>query len=78
MARKSRGLAYTKLGRYELAISDYNYLLKAIPDWSAVLYARGVARLKSGDASGGRADMAKAHTQDAHVDDDFKEYGIEF
>jgi tetratricopeptide (TPR) repeat protein len=56
----TRGLAYLKLGRFDEAISDYDKALARVKDVNGLAfeqYGRGLARMKKGDAAGGRADM---------------------
>jgi TonB family protein len=47
-----RGYAYFKLGQYQKAIQDYDAAIKRNGRLASALYARGVAKLKSGDAKG--------------------------
>ncbi len=54
------GFVYLKLGRFDLAISTYDAALKLDPKSPYSLYGRGVAKLKTGDAAGGQADIVAA------------------
>ena len=56
----SRGLVYLKLGQFDPAIADYTAVLKEVPDFADLLYGRGLAKRKKGDAAGGQADIAAA------------------
>ena len=56
----SRGLVPLKLGHYDAAISDYDAVLKSVPDFPDSLYGRGIAKRKKGDAAGGDADLSRA------------------
>lgn len=52
------GFVYLKLGQYDRAIVTYDAALKLTPKSVYSLYGRGIAKLKSGDAAGGNADIA--------------------
>lgn len=56
----SRGLILLRLGRLDEAIRQYDAALKLQPKQAWSLYGRGLAKLRNGDAAGGRADMAEA------------------
>jgi tetratricopeptide (TPR) repeat protein len=73
---ENRGFAYLKLGDYARAIADYDAGLKLNPSNKAdYLYGRGLAKLKSGDASG-RADVAAAKALHEKIAEEFASYGV--
>jgi tetratricopeptide (TPR) repeat protein len=55
-----RGEVYSMKGDNNRAIADYNASLKAKPNVASALYGRGLAKLKTGDGTGGNADIAAA------------------
>ncbi len=56
----SRALAEQRLGDFAKAIEDYDAALRFYPKNAWFLYSRGVAELKAGRRSEGRADIASA------------------
>jgi tetratricopeptide (TPR) repeat protein len=72
----SRGLAYLKLGKWELAITDYNSALRLSPKLPNALYGRGFAKLKAGDLSGGKTDIVAAKTVEQNIVGEFARYGL--
>jgi tetratricopeptide (TPR) repeat protein len=54
----SLGLIYFRLGRFADAVTTYNASLQVAPNSAHALYGRGTAKLKTGDAAGGQADLA--------------------
>lgn len=50
----NRGVAYLMLGQLGHAIADFEAALKLDPKQARPLHGRGVAKLKKGDAAGGR------------------------
>ena len=62
----SRGLVYMRKGDFKSAVADYDAALhtQQIP---GSLYARGVARLRLGDAARGQADIAAATALDKDI-----------
>ena len=59
-ARDTRAFIYLKLGDFSKAISEYGLALQTDPNHARALYGRGLAKAKSGDKTGGDADMANA------------------
>lgn len=72
----SRGLTYLKLRQWNAAIADYNSALKLDPTLASSLYGRGLAKLRSGDPSGGKADVASATAIEANIQSVFAQYGV--
>ncbi|MFN2606696.1 MAG: hypothetical protein ABR511_02180 [Acidimicrobiales bacterium] len=54
----NQGLALAQMERAELALAAFAHVGPALADDPRVRYGRAVARLASGDADGGRADLA--------------------
>ena len=75
-ALRIRGIVNTKLSRFDLAIKDFDAALKAVPKRAKTLYARGVAKIKSGNTSGGRVDIDAAIKIDGKAAEQFRMYGI--
>jgi tetratricopeptide (TPR) repeat protein len=71
-----RGLAYVKLGKFREAIADFDAALVLIASDPIALFGRGVAKLRSGDEAGGRADIAAATRVNAHIAETVGEYGV--
>jgi TonB family protein len=71
----SRAFVYVRLGRYGDGVKEF----ESIPSkelGSTSLYIRGIARLRTGDNIGGRADLLAAKTLDPHVAADMVWCGI--
>ena len=73
-----RGLIYLKLGQFARALDDYEAALTLTknPNNAEWLYGRGLAKVKSGDSSGGNADIAKAKIIKADIAEDYAKYGL--
>ncbi len=77
-ARHNRAAIYIRLGRFDDAIAEYNVNLKILPRDSSSIYGRGLARLRKGDAAGGKADIDAALSIDPNAGRGFHAwYGIE-
>jgi len=72
----SRGLAHFKLGAFDRAIADYEAAVNKDPMDAGSRYARGIARLKTGDTAGGEADIAAAKAIEGDIADVYAEYGV--
>jgi len=72
----SRGFAYLKMRKFDLAVADFDAALKRNPRQSGPLYGRGLAKRMNGDAAGGNADIAAAKRLDPDVARAFERYGI--
>src|SRR5208282_4309381 len=75
----TRGFAYLRMGKYDLAIADYDVALgtdvnNKSPSWhkrfATWMYERGLAKEKKGDAAGAVSDIAAAKGLDADVADE--------
>jgi len=69
-----RGFVYLRLGFYRTAIRDYDAALEFKPDTAIFLYARGTAKMETGNAEGGEADIAAARSLDPKIDATFEAY----
>jgi tetratricopeptide (TPR) repeat protein len=75
--RDTRGFIYLKLGDPALALNEYNAALTVDPNRALSLYGRGLARIRTGDAAGGKGDQAAATTINPEVANDFSMYGLQ-
>jgi tetratricopeptide (TPR) repeat protein len=67
----ARGFIYLRLGKLNLAVSDFDTAIRKQPDLILAFYGRGVARLRGGDRKGGETDIARARATDPKVDEIF-------
>lgn len=72
----SRGLVYLRLKKFDRAIADYTASLQAAPLQASARFGRGMARLYSGEAAKGRADIVEARRLDAEIDRLFGLMGV--
>lgn len=72
----SRGTVQFKLGAYDKAIGDFSAAIAQNPQDADSLYARGIARLRAGDRSGGAADVAAAKLINPEVADPWTVVGV--
>jgi tetratricopeptide (TPR) repeat protein len=72
----SRGLIHLKMGKWDLAIDDYSSALRLDPKLAGSLYGRGLARLKTGDTTGGNADIGAAKEIESSIVEEFARYGV--
>jgi Flp pilus assembly protein TadD len=75
-AMDSRGFTYLKLGQFVKAIDDYNAVLARNPMDAGSLYGRGIAKLRTGDGSSGRADIAAANAVQPDIAEEYQRYGL--
>jgi len=74
-ALDSRAFVHMRGGRFREAITDYDAAIKGIPQDPYSLYGRGIAKIRTGDTAGGRADIeASKAVQD--VTAEFTAYGL--
>lgn len=69
-----RGDANFALARFEQAAADYDAFRKQDAKNAWALYGRGMAKMKTGDATGGAADIKAAKALSADIDEDFADY----
>ena len=72
----SRGLIYYQMGKYDLALADYNSALAATPGAVATLFAKGVTELRAGKTKEGQTDIAKAKSLNSHIAEEYAKYGM--
>ena len=72
----SRGLVQFKLGAFDQAIIDYTSALAQNTKDAGSLFARGVAKLRSGDRAGGNADIAAAKLIKPAIATAYGSYGV--
>ncbi len=73
-----RGFVYLKLGQFDKAIADYDVALTMTsnPKNAEWLFGRGTAKLKKGDANGGKADLESAKAIKADIADQYAKLGV--
>jgi len=72
----SYALVALRGGHFDEAIKRYDQALALEPKLAPSLYARGIARLRTGDKAHGEADIAAAKALDATSSDELTEAGI--
>ena len=72
----NRGYCYFQLGQYQQSIQDNDRAIALKPDFAAAFYIRGHAKLKSGDKSGGNADVATAMKFEPKIAEQYAAYGV--
>ncbi|PWT84081.1 MAG: hypothetical protein C5B56_16190 [Proteobacteria bacterium] len=72
----SRGLVYLKSERPRDALADYDFVLNSYPKHVSSLYGRGIAKLRTGDAAGGKVDIAAARALQPDIAQQFAGYGV--
>lgn len=75
-AIQHRGFVHLKAGRFAAAIEDFDKALELTPKSAEVLYGRGVAKQKNGDAGGGDADIAAAKEIQSDIAEKYARYGV--
>ena len=75
-ALNTRGFVQFKLGAFDRAIADYSAAIAKNAKDAGSLYARGVAKLRSGDTAGGEADIATAKAIKADIATVYAGYGV--
>jgi tetratricopeptide (TPR) repeat protein len=71
-----RGLIAYRAGEYAEAVTFFDGAVKRVPTYYQAIFARGVAKKKSGDDAGGDADLKTARGMRSGVDEDLKKLGI--
>lgn len=71
-----RGLVSYQADEYEEALTFFDSAVKRVPTYYQALYARGVAKKKTGDESGGEKDMKDARGMRPKVDEEMKKFGL--
>lgn len=72
-----RGFIHLRLGQFDKALVDYDaaFALTTAPDNAEWLYGRGIAKVRTGDARGGNADIDRAKSIKADIAEDYAKYG---
>jgi tetratricopeptide (TPR) repeat protein len=71
-----RGLAAFQAGDYKDSLTFFDDAVKRVPTYYQALYARGVAKKKTGDDSGGDKDIKDARGMRPKVDEEMKKFGV--
>ncbi len=72
----ARALVFLRQSQFEKSIDDFNSALAIEPKNARSLYGRGVAKTKSGQAAGGKADIAAAIALAPGIADEAKKFGL--
>jgi len=72
----SRAFVHILLGRWGDAIVDSDAALRADPRNAYALFERGIAKLRSGDAAGGNADIATSRAIDSKAEIELAGLGV--
>jgi tetratricopeptide (TPR) repeat protein len=75
-ALDSRAFLQLKRGQYREALVDYEAVLKESPKDPYSIFGRGVAKLRTGDAAGGNADLVAATVLQSGLREEFAAYGV--
>ena len=75
-AHDSRAFVYYREGRFAEAVAEYDGVLKVLPRSAETLFRRGLAKSRNKDAAGGKADIARALSMDAHAGDEMASIGV--
>lgn len=71
-----RGLVSFQAEEYKEALTFFDDAVRRVPTYYQALYARGVAKKKTGDDSGGDKDIKDARGMRPKVDEEMKKFGI--
>lgn len=71
-----RGVLAYNSGDAAEALTYFENAIKRVPTYYQAIYARGVAKKKTGDESGGERDIATARGMSKQVDQDLKKLGL--
>jgi Tfp pilus assembly protein PilF len=71
-----RGLISYMTGDYSDAVPYFDKAVQHQPSYYQAIFARGVAKQKAGDKSGGERDVAEARGMSTHVDADLAKFGV--
>lgn len=75
-AYQMRGLASFQAGEYEEALKFFDAAVKRDATFYQALFARGVAKKKTGDESGGDQDIRAARGMSSSVESDLAAFGV--
>lgn len=71
-----RGIVAYNAGDHAEALKYFDDAVQRAPTYYQALFARGVAKKKTGDESGGEKDIADARGMSSKVDADLKKFGL--
>jgi tetratricopeptide (TPR) repeat protein len=74
--RDTRGFVYLKLGDAALALNEYNMALEKDLNRATALFGRGLAKIRTGDLTGGEGDQAAARRINPRIAEEFSVYGL--
>ena len=77
-AYHSRAVLYVSLDRYKEAVADCNVAIKKNPAFAPQLFVRGIAKQRTGDEAGGKADIAAAEKLEPGVAKHYAKYFPQF
>ena len=72
----NRAYTYFQMGEFRRAIQDYDQTVALNPKSAGYRYMRGLAKLRSNDASGGNADIAAAVAIEPQVAEQYAAAGV--
>lgn len=75
-ALDSLGFMHLRRGEFAKSIEAYDRALERRPGFAYSLYGRGIAKLRSGDKTGGNADLREARKVQSSISQIFRSYGI--
>lgn len=73
---ESEALAQLRLQDYADAITNFQQVVSQQPRWAWARYGLGLARIRSGQAAAGNADLAAAKAINPQIGAKFEQYGI--
>jgi tetratricopeptide (TPR) repeat protein len=71
-----RGLIAYEAAEYTEAVKYFDSAVQRLPTYYQAIYARGVAKKKAGDDSGGDKDVREARGMSGHVEKDMEKLGL--
>ena len=72
----SRGMVYLKMGKYDLALADYERAMSIAPRSSHFMYGRGVVLLRLGRTEEGRGLIDRAVAAEPGIAKQYADYGV--
>jgi len=71
-----RGLISYDAGEYAEAVKHFDGAVQRLPAYYQAIYARGVAKKRAGDESGGEKDIKEARGMSARIDAEMEKLGL--
>ena len=72
----SRGMVHLKMGKYDLALADYERAMSISPRSSHFMYGRGIALLRLGRTEEGRGLIDRAIAAEPEIAKQYADYGV--